>query len=651
MNTISGISRFTVADVWLPRSGLNNAVSGSDAVTLAGLTQQMAAAAVQQMQHTNIDALFSAFEQLRDAVWQLHDVSAHVVRLDVEGLMQLCRGQLQDGEVAVLQDIPSKLYELCDEVCELHVNCSRLRGFDDWLFRMPRLAALYLDGDASFAHKHVVEGKVFAESFHDSWPLVAYTQRMSQVRHLQLPESMYQLTSLTKLSLCNMPGLDGLPNSFASMTNITALCIRKCPNFSNMYNMGDMPLLRQLVVDGELCRRILPDPQVRRWPLQDLQLSDCDAVRMGEFINSDADDMIKLLTALRTSLQSLLLGECCLPDNQLAAVVRSFPYMPALSSLRLQFGTDTFVLPCRLPLASVPAIRYLDGVTTFDEELHMLPNLQHLRVFATVPLPLAFGAPMLHMQRLELTVELSSYLVLHDVPEWLCGQTFPNLSSLSLSHCTWLGLIPPSFATFTALTELTLFRMQYFGPSRDTGIMIDPSILQMSSLRTVNFHGCDFHTLPPLVLHALEFMRISDCSRLAEIPALYGAALPKLAILQLHNLPQIMLLPATLGELTALRGLYVDQCALKCIPASIQALSELRELVIAGDPSTPQSQLIPEIALCLPALRGLRKLCLPGLLDSNALQHTRDVVAIGLALRAFPLPLLDPMDVKFPMLG
>jgi len=207
MNTISGVSRFTVADVWLPRSGRNNEVSGSDAVSLSGLTQQMAAVAVQQMQHTNMDALFCAFDHLRDAVWQLHDVSAHVVRLDVEGLMQLCRGQLDDGDVAVLRDIPSKLNELSDEVCELHVNCSKLRGFDDWLFRMPRLAALYLDGDARFVHKHVVEGKVFAESFHDSWPPDVYTQSISQVRHIQLSESLYQLTSLTKLSQCNIPGV------------------------------------------------------------------------------------------------------------------------------------------------------------------------------------------------------------------------------------------------------------------------------------------------------------------------------------------------------------------------------------------------------------------------------------------------------------
>jgi len=145
--------------------------------------------------------------------------------------------------------------------------------------------------------------------------------------------------------------------------------------------------------------------------------------------------------------------------------------------------------------------------------------------------------------------------------------------------------------------------------------MIDPSILQILLLHTVIFVGCDLHTLPLLMLPSLEFMRISECVHLAKLPALHSHALPKLAILQLHNLLQVMQLPATLGELTALRGLYIDKCALRSIPMSIQALTGLRELVIAGDSSTRASHLIPEIAFCVPDLRGLRKLCLPGLLD------------------------------------
>ena len=66
--------------------------------------------------------------------------------------------------------------------------------------------------------------------------------------------------------------------------------------------MGDLQVLWQLEVDGELCHQLLSDPQVRGWPLEHLVLSDCDVVRMGEVINPDADNMDKLLSSLGTSL-------------------------------------------------------------------------------------------------------------------------------------------------------------------------------------------------------------------------------------------------------------------------------------------------------------------------------------------------------------
>jgi len=61
--------------------------------------------------------------------------------------------------------------------------------------------------------------------------------------------------------------------------------------------------------------------------------------------------------------------------------------------------------------------------------------------------------------------------------------------------------------------------------------------------------------------------------------------------------------------------------------------------------------LLTEVAYCLPALRSLTKLCLRGASSRSAAQCGNDLVAIGCALRAWPLPLLDPMLVELPVLG
>jgi len=63
------------------------------------------------------------------------------------------------------------------------------------------------------------------------------------------------------------------------------------------------------------------------------------------------------------------------------------------------------------------------------------------------------------------------------------------------------------------------------------------------------------------------------------------------------------------------------------------------------------TRLISDVALCLPGLRGLRKLCLAGCPRCSVAQRHADTIAIGLALKAYPLPLLDLLDNKFPLLA
>jgi hypothetical protein len=164
-----------------------------------------------------------------------------------------------------------------------------------------------------------------------------------------------------------------------------------------------------------------------------------------------------------------------------------------------------------------------------------------------------------------------------------------------------------------------------------------------------------------LFMPSLQFMRISHSEHLYELPELSVSALPQLAVLELHNLQTIRTLPESLGELTALTQLHISNCFLESMPMSMHQLSGLRELTIQiASPTDISTQWQPvasytgdvsslwrDVAMSLNGLCGLRKLCLSGPEPFSK----EDLILIGLSLKAWPPPLLDIMDNKFPILG
>jgi hypothetical protein len=100
-----------------------------------------------------------------------------------------------------------------------------------------------------------------------------------------------------------------------------------------------------------------------------------------------------------------------------------------------------------------------------------------------------------------------------------------------------------------------------------------------------------------------------------------------------------------MGVLTALRTLCVE-APLISIPTSMRALTGLRELTIyaPSEETDDTHMLLTEMAFCLPWWRDLRKLCIFGSGYRTAIQKHNDTIAIGLALRAWPLQYLDIMD-------
>jgi len=243
---------------------------------------------------------------------------------------------------------------------------------------------------------------------------------------------------------------------------------------------------------------------------------------------------------------------------------------------------------------------------------------------------------------------------LHRFPGWFGMEVFPNLQTLGLKTCYDLPVLPKSIASFTGLTQLDLHEIGVWESPISTRIA--PPIFQMATLRSINMTACDFTTLPSMDLPCLEILRISRCRDLYELPEFPASLLPKLAVLELHELSSIFALPGSLGGFTALTRLHIAACPLSSVPKSLQSLTALRELTIdcvkpyfSADPVT--YPLLTEVAYCLPALRSLTRLCLRGASSRSAAECGSDRVAIGCALRAWPLPLLNPMLVELPVLG
>jgi len=343
-----------------------------------------------------------------------------------------------------------------------------------------------------------------------------------------------------------------------------------------------------------------------------------------------------------------------------ATFLADLPVMPRLEKCVLRYEDQDYIDAMSesytVRSEKMPALTYLEGVTRFDDEILSLP-LYHLRLLAdddAFPCACETPMPSLLTMIIEGKTDYGDVDNLKMIPEWFGGAIFPNLQELHVWKFGEISYLPASLASFTALTELSLVRVGYLSNldgayfTQMARSILDPSILQITTLRTLNIIECDFKTIPPFFMPSLEFMRIAGCEHLYEFPELSVRALPRLAVLELHNLTTIQTLPESLGQLSALTRLHISYCFLESMPMSMHQLSALRELTIYTAIELEDSgALFRDVAIGLKGLYGLRKLCLSGPQEFSE----EDLIFIGQSLKAWPPPLLDIMDNKFPILG
>jgi len=232
---------------------------------------------------------------------------------------------------------------------------------------------------------------------------------------------------------------------------------------------------------------------------------------------------------------------------------------------------------------------------------------------------------------------------------------------------TRLAVVPGWVGELTRLEALEVSGdVDYYG--RNSVLKSLPASLgQLGSLKQLTLAWLGgLEVLPDAVvrLTSLGSLTIEWCGKLRALPRGIGklGALKELRLQWLHVLHEM---PDTIGRLTALEHLTLANCSkLRTLPASIMHLSRLQTLCISDVPLEDMpciealtalhelrldvadyahgSRAFTALSRSLPCLQQLQVL---GLRASGVVAlQAGDVLAIGRALKAWPLPLLHDVE-------
>ncbi len=201
---------------------------------------------------------------------------------------------------------------------------------------------------------------------------------------------------------------------------------------------------------------------------------------------------------------------------------------------------------------------------------------------------------------------------------------------------TELRALPASLGQLGALKQLTLCTLTALEEMPDT-------LGRMTSLTSLTMDHCEkLKTLPASIgqLGALKQLTLCGLDALEEMPDTLGR-LTSLEDLTLTNCRQLKALPASIMLLSRLQHLEIDECPLQDMPC-IEILTALRTLYLDITDYTHGSRAFKSLSRSLPCLQQLDNLRLSGRAEAGnrVAIRTEDVLAVGRALRAWPLPLL-----------
>jgi len=223
-----------------------------------------------------------------------------------------------------------------------------------------------------------------------------------------------------------------------------------------------------------------------------------------------------------------------------------------------------------------------------------------------------------------------------------------RLEVLKIDCCAELQALSAGLGQLGTLKELTLSCLDQ--------VQAMPDASGLTSLETLEIDRCC--DLPASIgqLGALKQLTLFNVAGLEKITDILGK-LTSLEHLVLGSCKQLKTLPASIMHLSRLQELNIELCPLQDMPC-IEALTALRSLVLQVSDYRQGSRAFKALSRSLPCLQLLDNLMLRGWSETDEFaaqfgyrspEHlvalrAEDVLAVGRALRAWPLPLLREFD-------
>ena len=199
-----------------------------------------------------------------------------------------------------------------------------------------------------------------------------------------------------------------------------------------------------------------------------------------------------------------------------------------------------------------------------------------------------------------------------------------------------LKSLPASLGQLGALKQLTLAWL-------DELKLLPDAVVRLTSLGSLTIECCDkLRALPRGIgkLGALKKLTLEWLTELQEMPDTIGR-MTALEHLTLHSCSKLRTLPASIMHLSRLQKLCISEVPLEDMPC-IEALTALHELRLDVADYAHGSRAFTALSRSLPCLQQLQVL---GLRASGVVAlQAGDVLAIGRALKAWPLPLLHDVE-------
>ena len=206
-----------------------------------------------------------------------------------------------------------------------------------------------------------------------------------------------------------------------------------------------------------------------------------------------------------------------------------------------------------------------------------------------------------------------------------------SLGSLTIKWCGKLRALPRGIGKLGALRELTLYGLNELQEM--------PDLIGLTALGSLTIEFCGkLRALPRGIgkLGALKELTLRGLDELQEMPDTIGR-MTALEHLTLHCCRHLRTLPASIMHLSRLQTLWISEVPLEDMPC-IEALTALHELRLDVADYAHGSRAFTALSRSLPCLQQLQVLRLRA--SGVVALQAGDVLAIGRALKAWPLPLL-----------